>query len=235
MTSLAIQPDTIRAVLATQEGERTMAEWLQHSGALTPAAHRVGTLVRGLEASICRDTSEALADVLDLNLVDLLVDGWRAEGALLRAARTTAADPHTTEHVKLVTQKITWSANPSVEVEVNGVHIETIHFLLHVLFDITALATQIRQGRIVALEIGACEVTASMEVNGAVLKPRQPLHLDAAIQLRPGSGIVLAEPAVTEAQTTAELIGRHAVETEPGAQGELHAPATPQSRDAFRP
>jgi hypothetical protein len=58
--------------------------------------------------------------LLDYNMIELLVDGWREHRDLTDAARHTLAKPGSTELVALATHSITVTQKPSIDLLLNG-------------------------------------------------------------------------------------------------------------------
>lgn len=145
------------------------------------------------DVTLYRKAAEAVAGLLDVDVVEVLVDAWRAEGSLLEAARATAAEPGRTDHVRLATQTVSWSRRPSVDLYVDGTLHGSIGVELGLELEIAALEAVVRGGSLVRLESGRSTVTARLAVEGQELA-RQPVQLDLAAALPLGSGIPLAVP-----------------------------------------
>ena len=121
--------------------------------------------------------------VLDLDLADFVVAGWRKHAALAAAADRTAANPGSTEVVDLATHRITSVHQPSIELLVNGVRVATLHFELKVELVIRALVAIVRDGHVVGLRSGVCDLTATLAAEGVPLASRQG-HLDLPLAIR---------------------------------------------------
>jgi hypothetical protein len=127
--------------------------------------------------------------LLDLDLGDLAVGGWRRYVDLVAAARRTIATPDSTEVVELATHSITSTHGPSVEVLVNDVHVATVRFELCVRFAMKGIVATVQDGRLVALS-GGCEVMATLATDGRQLAKREA-HLPLPLLVRLGDGIPL--------------------------------------------
>jgi hypothetical protein len=129
--------------------------------------------------------------VLDLDVVDLVVGGWRKHAALVEAARRTLAVPGTEQVVDLASHRITSVHRPYLTVLVDDVQVAKVDFELTVVFDVKALVAVVRAGRLVALRGGQCEVAATFAAEGILLaQQRRQLDLNARLPL--GAGIQLA-------------------------------------------
>jgi hypothetical protein len=102
------------------------------------------------------------AGLLELDLGDLLIYGWRTGERLVKAARETRQAPGRQEVVQLGTHRITSAHNPTVELLVDGVKVHTFRFQLTVIFDIDVAALVIRDGMLTALRAGDGVVTGRL-------------------------------------------------------------------------
>jgi hypothetical protein len=137
-----------------------------------------------------REAGAAVAGLLDVSLVSVLVSAWKTHQDLTSAARRTMAVPGSTELVTLAEHQITSAMHPYVTVSVDGRHVATIQIDLSLLFDVKALMAGIRDGRMVALHSGHCDVTATLAIDQSDVISRQArLQLPGVIPL--GHGIEL--------------------------------------------
>jgi hypothetical protein len=145
------------------------------------------------EAAVREATTQA-AQLLDVDLIGLLVAGWRAHHDLAAAARQTLATPGCTELVDLATHQITVSQEPSVTILVDGRRVATLQLGLSVVFDVSALGVKISAGRLVGLHSGRCDITATLTLQGTTVITRSAhLELPGVIPLSPGIRLLPAE------------------------------------------
>ena len=134
-----------------------------------------------------REARAAVAGLLDVSLTGVLVSAWRTHHDLTSAARRTLAVPGSTELVRLAEHQITSAMHPYVTVLVDGYHAATIQLGLSLLFDIKALLAGIRDGRLVTLHSGHCDVTATLAIAKTdVMSKQTRLELPGVIPLNPG-------------------------------------------------
>jgi hypothetical protein len=142
------------------------------------AEHQVGVVADGL---------------LNLDLGNLVIAGWRKQAELADAAERTAANPGTSQVVKLATHRISSVHRPYVELLLDDVHLTNVNFELDIEFVVTALAVTVRDGHVVSLHAGDCDVTATLAAEGIRLASRQdhlelPLVVRWPLRLRLGGG-----------------------------------------------
>ena len=150
----------------------------------SPRLERLPQITR--DAAI-REARAAVAGLLDVSLIGVLVSAWRTHQDLISAARRTLAVPGSTELVPLAEHQITSAMHPYVTVSVDGYHVATIHLDLSLVFDVKALLAGIRDGQLVALHSGHCDVTATLAIEKTDVTTRQAsFQLPGVIPLNPG-------------------------------------------------
>jgi hypothetical protein len=167
---------------------------------ILPAAGQVlnsalGKLPAALRDAAARDVAAAAVKLLDdVNLAEVLVDGWRKQHELAAAARRTLAHPGSTELVKLATHCITLTQRPYVSVLVNDHPWATVNLTLSLVFDVTALQAKISSGELAALQSGRCDITAALAIQDADPITKQAhLELPGFISLRQGIRLLPAK------------------------------------------
>jgi hypothetical protein len=141
------------------------------------------------EAAV-REVAAATAGLLNINLIDVLVAGWREHHDLTSAARRTLAAPDSTELVQLATHRVTEAQQPYVSVLVDDHRVATLNLELSVVFDVSALLAGIHAGRLVAVHSGHCDITATLALEGTDVVTKQA-HLELPGVVTVGGGIRL--------------------------------------------
>ncbi len=174
-----------------QDGVDALAKALDEKAVLDS----VGTALQDLSQSRRRAAGSEVATVtnglLDIDLAGLVTAGWRKHAALTAAAERTLAAPGSSEVVELAAHRITSTHRPSVELLINEVHAATIRFELRIEFAVQALAVTVRNGHVVSLHSGACDVTATLTAEGRQLVTRRahfelPLLIRWPLRINPG-------------------------------------------------
>jgi hypothetical protein len=137
------------------------------------------------------------AGLLDMDLGDLLIYGWRTRERLVTAARQTRQAPGRDEVVQLGAHRITSAYNPTIELLIDGVKVHTFRFQLTVIFDIEVAALIVRDGLLMALKAGDGAVTGTLtlELPGEdveLVKHQRKINLHLIINT--GHGIPLLHP-----------------------------------------
>jgi hypothetical protein len=133
----------------------------------------VKTLSRAGLGAVSNQIAAAAHGLLDLDrgLGEFVVQGWCQIAELTAAARRTAATPGSEVVVDLATHSITWTHNPQIDVLVNDARVATVHFELSIRFTVKGLAATVRDGNLVRLSSGECEVTGTLAAEGPTIGP----------------------------------------------------------------
>lgn len=123
--------------------------------ALQAVNHEIATVADGL---------------LNLDLGDLLVSGWRKHTKLTRAAERTLASSASEELAVLATHRVVSTHHPSVELFIDGVKVHTFALELRVVFDLNGVTAVLRRGHLVTLRAGQCVVTVTLTLKETSLE-----------------------------------------------------------------
>ena len=182
----------IDIVSSDQASIEAMADALQQQGALGSISAAVKTLSNAGLGAVSKQIAAAAHGLLnlDLDLGELVVDGWCQFADLTAAAKRTAAAPGSVEVVDLATHSITWTHNPQIDVLVNDARVATVHFELSITFKVKGLAATVRDGRLADFSSGGCEVAGTLAAEGRPLAQREA-EFQLPLRVRLGDGIPL--------------------------------------------
>ena len=127
----------------------------------------------------CHQAAVQAAAVLDVDLLGLVVNGWRDHRELAIAARRSLAAPGRVMRADVAAHRITASQQPAVTIEVDGHELVTVGFGLAGDFEVTRLAARISAGRLVAFDAGRCDAIVTLAIQGTSVVTRRA-HLDLA-------------------------------------------------------
>lgn len=176
-TTAPLTPPLTAAVFLFPDEEPGSGTGLSAALGMTGAARtvlaRVGRLPAAALTAVDQELGTVTSGLMDIDLGDAVVLGWRKYSALVEAARRTLASPGSEEVVVLATHRISSTYRPSVDVTVDNLKVNTFEFLLSVQLDIRGLSAVVRGGDLVALYGGDCLVTATLTLEGAQLAHRE--------------------------------------------------------------
>jgi hypothetical protein len=194
-TVIPDQPLTTSVFLfgESQDSGQALAQALQEKGVLSALGTALQLVSQAGRQAADSQVATVANDLLNLDLGDLLAAGWRRQAALSAAAERTVANPGSSEVVELATHRITSVHRPFVDLLINDVHVATIDFELRVEFAVRALGVTVRNGHVVSLHSGACDVTATLSAQGVRLARRQehfelPVLVRWPLPIHPGAG-----------------------------------------------
>jgi hypothetical protein len=196
MTTIALQPRTARdALFPRRDMTRGLPEVLKHSEVSAQMSRAVPHLSAAGRWELLRRTADAAAELLDLDLLNLVMQTLRTYQALMAAAERTAATPGSVEVVQLVSVPTPWQNQATVQLWMDETPCLRIHLQLDIVLELSLEAT-VKNGRLVALPNGRCTATVTLSAQGSTLVTgRTALDLPTALAL--GNGVPLTPAATT--------------------------------------
>ncbi len=192
MAALQAHPETVLDLLFDpgRDSAQALGREILSAGGTGELGHALADLPTVTREAAVREVSQAAAGLLDIDLIGLLVAGWRDVHDLAGAARRTLATPGGTELVNLAAHQITVTRNPSVDVMVDNVRVARVQLGLSVVFDVSPLVAGVSAGLLTALHSGRCDITATLVIQGTTVLTR-PGHLELPGVVTLGPGIRL--------------------------------------------
>jgi hypothetical protein len=175
---------------AGTDAAETLADEILSPGGGQDLGHALAHLPEMTRKAAVQEAATAAAGLLKVDLIGVLVRGWREHRDIVSAAQRTLAAPASTELVSMSAHEVTLEQRPSVSVLVDGQRVATLELGLSMVFEVNALLLLISGGRLVAVRSGRCEITATLAVQGADLLVRQA-HLELPGVIPLGQGIRL--------------------------------------------
>jgi len=137
-------------------------------------------------------------DVLDINVVDVLVAGWKKQNEVRELLQATAADPTRTALVQLAEHTLESTHKPSIEVRSGGKVVARLSFTIEAAFEVDAVELVLRHGRVEEVHAGRMTARGTVKLENSVILERKsaPLTL-------PGTIVFADESAVSEPRVEA--------------------------------
>ena len=151
-------------------------------------------LARASFQAILQEVAKASAEVLKLDLINIIAMGWRKHSALRHAAKRTLETPGNIEVVQLATHRMTSFHRPYVNLLWDDAVLGTMHFEVNLELLVKALVVTVQSGKLAALHSGSCDITAELAVEGIEIA-RTESHLDMPLTIDLGGGIPLLSDA----------------------------------------
>ena len=185
------------------------------------------------EAAV-REAAVAAAGLLKVDLIEVLVSGWREHRDIFSAARRTLEVPGSSELVGLAPHRISTVQQPAVGILIDGKRVHTLQLGLSIFFEVTGLVAGISHGRLARVHAGRGHVGVALTIHEIeVLTKRSHLELPGHVGLKRGFRLLSASHYPDEPQ-------EHPSGVSPGAQlpaaaqlMSAHLPGTGRSASQF--
>jgi hypothetical protein len=175
-TTTLHQPMTARLFLFGDgngaDSAQVIGRAVHEQGVARASLHGARRLTGSALEAVDQELGEVASGLLDLDLGDLLVAGWKKYESLTDSARRTLASPGSEEVVLLATHQITCSYQPYVDLLLDGVRLNSFEIDLTLVFEVTGVEAVVRAGDLVALRGGRCQVAGTLSLEGARLVER---------------------------------------------------------------
>jgi len=121
----------------------------------------LGTVAR---RALIEEVETKLRMVLSDTLADLVIEGWRAHGAIAQAIQKSRDEPGVDQVVPLRNHTITANRGHDLDVEVDGFQVLTLSADLVVRLQLYDAVAVVRNGHLVAVRSGQATATGTLTV-----------------------------------------------------------------------
>jgi hypothetical protein len=195
---------TVRTFLLGSETEDDCAvlrHALSEHDVLSQCSSELARLVPKARQAADDTLATVTAGLLEFDLGDVLIYGWRTHDRLVNAARQTMRVPGRQEVVQLGCHRFTWTKNPTIDLLVDGARVHTFRFQLTIVFEVDVASAVIKEGKLAALKAGDGSVTGTLTLempSGDVqlLERKRRINLHLIVRLRSGISLLPAEPGI---------------------------------------
>jgi hypothetical protein len=170
---------------STEGAHEALTRHVMSAGRTTARAfERLPRVTR--EAAVCEAAAVAVG-LLKIDLMEVLVSGWREHRDIFTAARRTLDMPGSKELVGLAPHRITTVQQPSVGILVDNHRVHTLQLGLSIFFEVTGLVAGIHGGRLAAVHAGRGDLGLALTIHELeVLTKRSHLELPGVKSLQRG-------------------------------------------------
>jgi hypothetical protein len=188
------------------------------------------------EAAI-REAAAAAAGLLKVDLIEVLVTGWREHRDVHSAARRTLDTPGSKELVGLAPHRIKTVQQPAVSILIDDRRVHTLQLGLSIIFEVTGLVAGISAGRLDGIHAGRCEIGVALTVHEIEVLTKRAHHLElpgvmalrSGFRLLPGSEYPRGEHPHSEHPSSQKFPGsEHPASQFPGVELLSNQVAGPQ-------
>ena len=173
-------------LFGSTEGAHEALTWHVMSAGRT-TARAFERLPRVTREAAVREAAVVAVGLLKIDLMEVLVSGWREHRDIFTAARRTLDMPGSKELVGLAPHRVTTVQQPSVGILVDNHRVHTLQLGLSIFFEVTGLVAGIHAGRLAAIHAGRGDLGVALTIHELeVLTNRTHLELPGVKSLQRG-------------------------------------------------
>lgn len=199
MTAATIQTDltdlTARTfLLGTEDDVAVLRKAISEHGVVIQCGGELARLTREGGEAADETLASVTAGLLNIDLGDVLIYGWRTHARLVKAAKATVKAPGRQEVVQLGSHQVTWTKQPTVDLLVDGIRVHTFRFQLTITFQVNVATAVVKEGKMVALKAGDGTVAGTLTLGmpgGDIQLVQQEQKINLHLIVHLGSGIPL--------------------------------------------
>lgn len=189
MTTTTSPPEVLRTawdVVVTDDGIDELSKQLTASELRTRALGLLATASHAAQQVLDGKLLDGFTQLLQrLDLMSLVIEGWRAYTKLIDAARQSRSTPNQPQKVVLSNHQITSTHHPTIEVIVNETQRYAARLAVTLTFDLRLVRAIVQNANLIAIESGSClvGVTLGIEDFPDLMKRERELPAAALIRL----------------------------------------------------
>ncbi|WP_214407141.1 hypothetical protein [Pseudonocardia lacus] len=193
MTALLAMPTTVASLLGAHRGD-VLADALHRNGVAERALRGTPRLPADAERVLDQRVGEVLHRLLDVDLGELVVEGWAERMELADAVLRTRVG-RAAEEVRIGDHRITSTHHPTVDVLAGGAQVTALRFELVVTLRLRRVVAVVRGGLLVDVPAGHLAADAVLTLDGdELLRATGRGPVGAVVRL--GDGLLLPGPLV---------------------------------------
>lgn len=206
--TMAATPTISAAGFLFDEGEdavEQLAVALKESGALGAVVGGLGKLSKAGVDAVGEQIASIGKGLLDMGLDTLIVEGWRKFEDLQAAAQRTREAGGGSEVLDLASHSITSTHQPKIELRLDDIPVAAMEFELSLTFLLKAVVATVRDGKLVSVHSGVCDVEGALAVQDKPLATRTG-HFELPLMMRLGTGVpLLVDDDLNPVEVTEEI------------------------------
>ena len=169
-------------------------EAIEKSSAGAKLKEAVGKLP-GIEWSVVGKEIEAkIGDVLDVDIMGVLLGGWKKYRQLQQYRDTTKYPPEETILLSLTEHSIASSHHPKIEILAGEIPVGSLEFTITLALKLEGVVLKVRGGKIREISAGRCRGKGTLECAGVALLQKETDAYDLPGRVSLGEGIDIPAP-----------------------------------------
>ena len=141
---------------------------------------RISEEVKGIKwTAAMSDLVPKICDLLEIKVDDVLLRAWKKAAAIRTALVNSKQTPEQTTYLELAEHTVNSEHKPSIDVKLKGTKIKSIALQVQLGFKLQGFVLKIKNGAIVELQAGHCEVKGTIKFSGLTIaeKKLSPIRL----------------------------------------------------------
>jgi hypothetical protein len=176
---------------STADAPKALTRQIMSAGHAQSLGQALKRLPRVTREAAAHEAALAAAVLLKVDLMDILVAGWREHRDIISAARRTLAGPGSKELVGVAPHRISTVQQPAVGILLDGRRVHTLQLGLSIIFDVTGLVAGVHAGRLAGIHAGRCEIGVALTIHEIEVLTKRAHHLELPGVKSLGSGLRL--------------------------------------------
>jgi hypothetical protein len=194
MNTTTTRPVTLGGVLFDEaDGTVRLQGAIRDTEASAAIEAKLSNLAGGLREDANIEVLRAAAGVLDIDLVDVLLAGWRKYTVLTDAARRTLEALETEELIPLYDHRITSTHRPRIDLTLDEVPIKSIELEIDLTIELHAVRAIVTLGRLIGFRSGKADLQAELRCEGVQIVSATGM-IDLPVRLNLDGGLPLLPP-----------------------------------------
>lgn len=147
---------------------------------------RISQEVQGIKwTAAMPDLVPKICDLLEIKVDGVLLSAWKKAGEIQAVIEKSKQTPEETTYVELAEHTINSEHKPSIDVKLRGAKLKTIALLVQLGFKLKGFVLKIKNGGIIELQTGDCEVKGTLKFSGLTIaeKKLEPIKLPFSIPI----------------------------------------------------
>lgn len=178
-------------LLARTEDAR---EAFEQSPAGAKLKEAVGKLP-GIEwGPVAKEIEAKIGDVLDVDVLGILLGGWKKYRQLQQYRDTAKYPPEETILLSLAEHSIASSHHPKIEILAGEVPVGTLEFTITLALKLEGIVLKVRGGKIREIAAGRCRGKGTLECAGVALLEKETERFELPGRISLGDGIEIPAP-----------------------------------------
>jgi len=183
---------TIRDFLLARTEDARQA--VEHSPAGAKIKEAVGKLPGIAWGPVGQEIEAKVGEILDVNILGILVGGWKKYRQLQQYRDATKYPPEETILLSLTEHSIASSHHPKIEILAEQVLIGTLEFTITLALKLEGIVLKVRGGRIREICAGRCRGKGTLECAGVALLEKETERFELPGRVDLGDGVEIPAP-----------------------------------------